>query len=295
MVITKLMGGLGNQMFQYAAGRSLAIKHRVPLLLDCFFLEENSQERDGFTPRSYELDIFQLKASKLTVSKRNQLFRPSFVQRLSQLFGINRFEFYKEQSAGFNKEWWSLEPPAYIEGYWQTERYFEEFAHEIRKDFTFHGPLGAHNQQIIDHIRQTCSVSIHFRRGDYAHSPATNSIHGLCSLSYYEQAVETIKQRFPDAYFFVFTDDPEWVRDNFTHNSDRMMLVAVNSGTNSWKDMLLMSSCRHHIIANSSFSWWAAWLNPSADKMVIAPANWFVSPEMNQQTSDLIPATWIRI
>ena len=180
---------------------------------------------------------------------------------------------------------------AYLLGYWQSEKYFADYSDEIREDFTFKSPLSERNSDLANQISSVNSVSVHVRRGDYV-TNAKNAFIGVCPLSYYEQATELIKSRVESPVFFVFSDDMDWVKSNLKLDVKTVM-VNHNSGSESYNDMRLMSMSKHHIIANSSFSWWGAWLNPNPEKIVIAPKKWFRNGEFD--TSDLIPSNWIRI
>jgi hypothetical protein len=178
----------------------------------------------------------------------------------------------------------------YMEGYWQSEKYFKSVAELIRSEFTFATALNAINEKYAAQIAVSNSISLHVRRGDYASNPRTLAIHGLLPLDYYHRAVDFISQRVPDPTFFIFSDDMNWVRENL-RIPHPCHFVTCNSAGDSYNDMRLMSMCRHHVIANSSFSWWGAWLNPSEDKIVIAPKRWFTE----RDSSELIPNDWVRL
>lgn len=180
----------------------------------------------------------------------------------------------------------------YLQGYWQSERYFASHAAHIRTDFTFRDDLSGANLRIAHAISQRTAISVHVRRGDYVTNSKTLSVHGACSLEYYHAAIGTLLLRIPDAQLVAFSDDPQWVSEVLRPHYPRMILVDHNNGIESYNDMRLMSMCRHHVIANSSFSWWAAWLNASPDKIVISPKRWFADGRLNP---DLIPDSWLKI
>jgi hypothetical protein len=198
----------------------------------------------------------------------------------------------RERFFHFDKEILGLQGDAYLEGYWQSERYFSDIQEVIRSEFAFLSEPDAENERIGKEIQDTNAVSIHVRRGDYVSNPETNRVHGVCSLDYYIQAVRQIVERVKEPHFFVFSDDPPWVKANLFLDH-RVTYVTHNFGDKSYEDLRLMSSCRHHIIANSSFSWWGAWLNPRPDKIVVAPERWFNNS--NADTRDLFPAGWVRM
>ena len=179
----------------------------------------------------------------------------------------------------------------YLTGYWQSEKYFQQASLAIRADFTFRHPLEKHNAEIARKIGQVNSVSLHVRRGDYASNPETNVTHGLCSLEYYQAAIRHVSDRVKQPYFFIFSDDIDWVKDNLETEFPGQY-IDHNQGAESYNDMHLMSLCRHHIIANSSFSWWGAWLNPRQDKVVVAPSRWFNN---GPDTKDLLPDNWVSL
>ncbi len=180
----------------------------------------------------------------------------------------------------------------YLQGYWQSERYFAGHAERIRSDFAFRHDMSGANLDVAHAIGQRTAISVHVRRGDYISNAKTLAVHGTCSPDYYHAAIDTLLQRCPGARLFAFSDDPQWVSQMLLPRYPDLVLVDHNKGLDSYNDMRLMSMCRHHIIANSSFSWWGAWLNPIQDKMVIAPSRWFAN---GTDTQDLIPEGWERM
>jgi hypothetical protein len=183
----------------------------------------------------------------------------------------------------------TVNAPCYLVGYWQSERYFKNVSDVIRKDFTFCQPLNEQNAAIAEQIGSVNAVSLHVRRGDYINNPKALATHGLCPHSYYEAAIRYIEERVVTPYFFVFSDDMQWVRENIKIDHP-CYYVDHNHGKESYNDMRLMSMCTHNIVANSSFSWWGAWLNSHTDKIVIVPQKWFVN---NNNVKDLFPSGWV--
>ena len=287
MIISRLIGGLGNQMFQYAVGRSLAIANSCELKLDVSGFE-NYTLHNG-----YELDIFNIKAgianskevSRL-VSKQSRLMR--FVFRKLK---IKKSTHFLEKSFTFDHNFFDAKPPVYLDGYWQSYKYFESIEPQLKQEFSLKNSISRLNLDISEQISSVNAVSVHIRRGDYVSNKHTNSVHGLCSLDYYRAAIQTITERVENPFFFIFSDDIAWIKDNLTTNSDTVY-VDHNSGKQSYNDMYLMSLCQHHIIANSSFSWWGAWLGTNVKKIVIAPKQWFTNDTV---TDDLIPKSWLRL
>jgi hypothetical protein len=182
--------------------------------------------------------------------------------------------------------------PAYYEGYWQSEKYFKENAAIIRSELKLRQPLAECRRALEQEILSSNAVSLHVRRGDYVERPEIQAIHGNCEIEWYEKALNLLKERVENLKLFIFTDDIEWVRSNMTFDVGTVYVPKYDDG-NDHEDLILMSKCKHHIIANSSFSWWGAWLNGSTSKLVIAPDRWFKSAE--KCTIDLIPESWIRL
>ena len=181
---------------------------------------------------------------------------------------------------------------SYVRGFWQSELYFKSIEELIRKDFTFASEPTGSNKELAKAIATQQAVSLHIRRGDYVNIQSTNEYHGTCSIEYYQKAIEYILSNLSDPVFYIFSDDLPWVKANLDVSAPHIFAEG-NDATTNFEDLRLMSLCKHHIIANSSFSWWGAWLNPSKTKIVIAPKRWMNDPEFDSK--DLIPKNWIRI
>jgi hypothetical protein len=292
LVIVKLLGGLGNQMFQYATGRAVASRLGAELLLDVSAFEH-------YGLRRYELAAFAIEgrvatSADLARAEGNAAW-PAWLGRLRKVVGLARpAALYKEAAFTYDGNILRVRAPAHLDGYWQSERYFLDVAEKLRKEFTLTQPVDEANRQILDQIRAPLcqAVSLHIRRGDYVSNAHTAQFHGVCSLDYYRSAVDYLATRVSKPHFFVFSDDPDWVSNNLSL-AHPMTVVEANGADRGALDMMLMMSCRHHVIANSSFSWWGAWLNPHEDKIVIAPKRWFGGAALD--TRDLIPSSWIRL
>lgn len=296
MVIVRLNGGLGNQMFQYAAGLRLATEWQVPLKLDLRFYETN---QSGCEYRNYGLDCFNINADIATPSEIGA-FKTASQKR--PLFAFFRhpfikstpgkgFTFLREEYFHFNPAVLTAKPPVYLDGYWQSEKYFKDCESGVRKAFLYNKPLDNRYADIGKKISSSNSVSVHIRRGDYMSSKRVADVHGLCPLEYYNKAIEKIAGLINQPEFFIFSDDIKWAKNNLT--SSFFLHFIKGDKTKPCDDLNLMSQCKNHIIANSSFSWWGAWLSKYKNKIVIAPFKWFLDPRKN--TSDLIPNTWIRL
>jgi len=179
-----------------------------------------------------------------------------------------------------------------LDGYWQSEKYFADITDILRREFVVRYQQDTQSQKVANQIKSTESISLHVRRTDYVQNTLTNQIHGTCDQDYYDRAVRYIGKRVINPHFFIFSDEPEWARSNLKLRFP-MTIVDCNDASRNYEDLRLMSMCRHNIIANSSFSWWAAWLNPNSNKIVIAPQKWFNDHTRN--TKDLIPDQWIKL
>jgi len=292
MIISRIIGGLGNQMFQYAAGRALASKHNVTLMLDVsgfkgYDLHQGFELQRVFScPVEFaaETDVRSILGWQASPAVRRILMRPKFA-------ALRRKGFISEPHLHYWEGISRAPKDAYLMGYWQSEKYFSEIAATIRADFTFRPPLDARNEAMAAEMSGVNSVSLHIRRGDYVTNPRALATHGLCSLEYYRGAINYIADRVEAPNFFVFSDDIPWAREHLPMNFP-CQFIGHNQGAQSFIDMQLMSLCKHHIIANSSFSWWGAWLNPGARKIVVAPQAWFAN---GTTTDDLIPEGWARL
>jgi hypothetical protein len=293
VLLVKLQGGLGNQMFQYAFGLSLSQKLNSRLYFDLSFYNETDNQ---LTKRNYELTIFPAKVKIADDKLINRFLRPTFVRKIMNKLGAGITHIYRENTLKFNKQIFDVKSPVYIEGFWQSERYFKFNEALIRKCFNFNAPLNQESAKLsVQLAGQVNTVSVHVRRGDYVTSKTTNELHGVCSVNYYMKAIALIKKRLRSVHFYFFSDDVQWVSENLLSNIDNYTLVQNNAGDESWQDMALMSKCRHHIIANSSFSWWGAWLNPDKGKIVIAPKDWFNKKTDYFDDRDIVPWNWMKI
>jgi len=288
MVIVRLTGGLGNQMFQYAAGRALADRLGAELLLDTRVFEHTLAFR-AYTRRAYALAPFKLRAKLATaadlrnwpvwvveIGLRLRLVRP--------LFRRWHFESAITYDAGVG----TLNHPVCLIGYWQSERYFIDIADRIRADFTLSQPLAGANANLLALAHSVRSVGLHVRRGDFISLDNAAQMHGLCSIEYYRHAISLVRERCPECRFLVFSDDPRWARAELP--LDPSAVFVTGNEQSPELDLALMSACKHHIIANSSFSWWAGWLGYSPEQLVIAPSPWYASPKLDAR--DLAVSRW---
>jgi len=287
-VIARVEGGLGNQLFQYTAGRSLADRLGCDLALDLRGLAENGD-------RSYQLDLYHTRCSIADAALLNTLppWRPSrsgrVRSRISQFMPrLYAYPVFWPRDFSFDARFESIKRPVFLVGYWQTEKYFAWNRPKLLQDLQLRTPMDA-SHPVLARIRSTNSVALHVRRGDYVSIPAAADFHGTCDMAYYAEAVADLVKRLGDVELFVFSDEPEWARANLKFALPSHF-VDAHSPDQGHLDLDLMRHCRHHIIANSSFSWWGAWLCESAGLQVYAPRRWFRDPGVN--TSDVIPPRW---
>ncbi|MEK7553983.1 MAG: alpha-1,2-fucosyltransferase [Patescibacteria group bacterium] len=289
MIITKLIGGLGNQMFQYAVARHLALKNNVELKLDKTGFETYKLHAYGL----HHLNIEEVFATQKEVAA----FRIYKKREGKMWFLYNRLiadptRYVSERSFNFDPSILKLSAPVYLDGFWQSERYFKGIESIIRDEFTIKELLVGKNRKMTDAISNSTAVSMHIRRADYVTNPTVNAWHGTCDSEYYARAVSTIVQTIADPHFFIFSDDMEWARQNIILDHP-VTYVDHNDARTNYEDLRLMSRCKHNIIANSSFSWWGGWLNNNPGKIVISPKNWFKTPKMDVR--DLVPDTWVKL
>lgn len=294
MNIIRMTGGLGNQMFQYALYLKLKKLGRQVKMDDVTEYEN----RDARPIMLWCFDLSYSRASGEEINRLTDGFLKLSHRIRRKLFGRRSLE-YQEQSCNFDEQV-LLREPAYLTGYFQSERYFKDIEKQVREAFSFSDKIWKEAdaktaEKIRDFQRQidhSLSVSVHIRRGDYTENEAVYGY--ICTDAYYKKAVELIREKYPGACFFVFSNEPEWagkwIRDQYGEETEFTVIEGTDENT-GYLDLFLMSRCRHHILANSSFSWWGAWLNPNADKTVIAPSKWF----NNQECRDIYTDEMLKI
>jgi len=289
--MVRIQGGLGNQMFQYAMARSLSLQMRTELFLDTW-----DYEMDTF--RKYELERFNISARYLSKRRRDwegQLQRRRYaplkllLQAIQSPLGSKHIV---DIERGFDERLGKTNGNVYLNGFWQSERYFSGIRELLLREFTFKAAPNHENAKCLSNIVSQNSVCVHIRRGDYITTPHGQNKHGVCPLDYYHKAIAYIQDRLINPAFYIFSDDPAWVSLSFPQLNP-MTIVSHNVEKNDSEDLRLMMNCKHFIIANSSFSWWGAWLGQFPNKTVIAPRRWYISP--NHSDKDLVPESWIRM
>ncbi len=285
MVVVKLSGGIGNQMFQYAFARKIAHENNTELKLDLSWYEI-------FTNRNYGLDEFNIKARNTTEKEvkkydcveRNQNNFINILNKISNVLKKNKYI--------MNDRYFYINKDIYITGYWQSEKYFSPIESIIRNDFTFRKTPNDKNNKIIDLIDASQAVSIHIRRGDYVSDKKTRSILGLLPIEYYRKCIDIISEVVSNPNFFIFSDDQQWSKD-YLNIDFPTIFVENNYKESHCEDLRLISLCKHNIIANSTFSWWGAWLNKNKNKIVLAPKRWFISKK--RSSKEILPSRWWKI
>ncbi len=294
-IVVSLYGGLGNQLFQYAVGRALTIKSNASLTLDIAWFDIVDSLK-GLTSRKFELKSFEIDCEIQTIGltiQKNSFLRfllrkfPCFSEVLTNVFYI-----YNEKSNLFDCDLLNQTGPLWLNGYWQSYKYFDSIGEVIRKEISTIRFLSLNSQKFFNDIVNSESICVHVRRGDYLSNTNANKLHGLCSIEYYNKAIKLVAENLDNPVIYFFSDDLDWVRVNLKLPY-KTIFVDANGTEDACQELWLMSSCKHFVIANSSLSWWGAWLSSSKDKIVVAPKKWFA--DKSYDTSDLLPPDWIRV
>lgn len=297
MIIVKVIGGLGNQMFQYATARAISSRTKKDFKLDL-------SDFATYEHHEYSLDHFKI-IEKVATDAETHRFKKYqiFLNKLPKIFSkilkklgldkviLSRGRYIKEYSFPFDPKVKNLSDDAYLDGYWQCEKYFEDIRGILKKEFSMKDQLGNEGKEIARKIRSVKNpICLHIRRGDFADKPEQAKFHGLCSMEYYYKAVELMAAKVKDPHFFIFSDSIDWVRQNF--KIAHPMTFNGQGAAKNYEDITLMSFCKHHILSNSTFGWWGAWLGETPEQIVIAPHKWFNKPV---DIRDLMPSRWIQL
>jgi hypothetical protein len=283
MIVIKLHGGLGNQMFQYALGRNLSDLLKTDLYLDITYYNKERL-------RKYSLASFQIQAKMAGNDQLAHFTSP--LEKFLELFRNDK-KIITEQTYAFDPEILKLSGNRYLDGYWQSEKYFSRISEILKKEFQPKKEMSPYYMEMAEKIRKTESVSVHVRRGDYVTNDKVAKAIGALPLDYYTQSFEEISKKVTNPNFYVFSDKIEEIKGLIITPGPAEFVSRPEVKDSDFEDLLLMSKCKHHITANSSFSWWAAWLCENKEKIVIAPENWF--KDKTRDSSDLLPSTWIKI
>lgn len=296
MIVTRLSYGLANQMFQYAAGRALALRNKQPLKLDLSFFDSSTTDNRS-AHEEYGLKIFKgIEQIGVMPSEEVHSIRSRYEDKLVYR-SLNKFKktlglqplytyCWERELLKFEIDVLSKKGKLiYLNSYFQNELYFRDMEEVIRADFEFkEAAIDKLNAGLGQKMQSEESVSVHIRRGDYV------GVRFVAPIEYYQNALAYLTSKLRSPSFYIFSDDPEWAKANLNIEGNSSY-ITHNVASESYKDMYLMSQCKHNIIANSSFSWWGAWLNNHKDKIVVSPTEWF--PERGVSASDVVPATWL--
>lgn len=291
-IITRLMGGLGNQMFQYAVARRLVGENDADILFDVSYL---GSEATGLTPRKYGLDKFAVRGRIASESEIREVLgagpRRFLVKAWNRVAPIPYKTVVYEAGYAYEPGILKARPTVYLSGYWQSPAYFEQAAEAIRRDFQLKNGLTPSGAQWLRKIEAAPAVSIHVRRGDFLHNPLMIAFHGTTDAGFYKAALQHVTSKAKVESVFVFTDEPEWVRKNLDIGRN-FEIVAGAGDAPDQEELTLMAACQHHIISNSSFGWWGAWLGRNRDKVMVAPKQWFAGAK---EEPEIFGAAWHRI
>lgn len=274
MIYVNLKGGLGNQMFQYACGRALSLRANEPLAL-------TRSEYAGDTKRTFSVAHFVIHGS---------IIPPDGVPRIQKLRALLEQKILRRFYVAFDPSILTRKGAVYLDGYFQSEKYFSDYTDRIREDFTVVTELSSDANVVAKALqRDSKAVALHVRRGDYV---SNTEFGNIADTAYYARAIAAMRERIPDPHFYVFSDDIMWCKQNLPLSGGAVFVSKPDM--HDYEELTLMSMCKHNIIANSSFSWWGAWLNRNPEKVVIAPATW---SNLHDDTwyRDIIPDSWIRV
>jgi hypothetical protein len=298
MVTVFMRGGLGNQMFQYALGLNLAKRNDVPLVLDTVHISDRFPRRN-FTYRTFDLDIFTLTPRFTALSRAARAVPLPGVWLGIDLFVMNAGErlagrriLYEDERKGFDLRVLAAHGDIILYGRWESERYFSDVESDVRAAFQFRAPLAGKAAEVAAEIAKGESVALHVRRGDFISSKKVGALMAPTGPRYYERAVARIAARVNRPHFFIFSDDIAWCKENIKLTHPATYLGNDTAGPKASNHLELMARCKHNIIANSTFSWWGAWLNKNEKKVVIAPQRWYAGATAD---ADIVPAAWTRI
>jgi len=302
MIIVALSGGLGNQLFQYATAKSIALNLNCTLKIDNSWFKkihiiEDFSHENATTIRDYSLKHFKIDSQIAGESLLNWIQRFRIYSKKSKLFKaignifLKQFQYQYITSNEFSIEKIQSEKRVYLNGYWQNNTIIEENREQLLREFKLRDDINSENKTFLDQIKKTNAVAIHFRRGDYINKPNSKKLHVNLSDQYYDEAIEQMNSNIKNPYYYIFSDDINWVRNNIRLPEN---IKFIDSDSGEHEHLYLMSQCNHFIIANSTYSWWGAWLSTSQNKIVISPKYWYNDFNLNDKIIR-IPEDWIKI
>lgn len=296
MITIQLLGGLGNQLFQYALGLKLSKFKNTTFKIDISHFSEPrsvSYYKSIGIVREYALSHFNVKGEYADKNEIERYFSKKLIHRtIQKAIPYYKRKVIKERYFHFDSNIFKVSKDSYLIGYWQSEKYFKDIEDIIRKNFTFKY-ISGNSGDLINKINNTNSVCVFVRRGEYVRVPHIGEKHGFCTLDYYKKAIDYISERVNKPNFFVFSDDIPWCQKNIVISQPCSVISHKYAGEQYVNYFYLMTLCKNFIISNSTYGWWAAWLNTNPDKIVIAPEKWFNNKSIN--TKDLIPESWVII
>ena len=275
MIIVRVMGGTGNQMFQYALARKLKEMNKY-VVLDISAYKTWEFRYDFCLNR-----IFDINKDIYITEDPNEFIIKNC--RNIKIIDCENQPYYNADILNYDN--------VYLNGYWMSEKYFKDIEKILRKEFIFKNTLDKEKSELVNELKNTNSVGIHVRRGGYLQGNAANIFTGITTKKYYDNSLKYIKEKVSNPQFYVFTDDREWAKETFKNTSVKVIDVAIDK--TNYTNIQIMSSCKHNILANSTASWWAAWLNNNKNKIIITPDIWLNQKEANMD--DIVPHDWIRI
>lgn len=297
-IIPRIFGGLGNQLFAYAAARRLALINDAELVIDHI----SGFRYDTQYQRHYQLDHFTIPCRKATAAERLEPFpraRRHLIRRWNARLPFDQRRYIQQDGIDFDPRLLNLRVKStlYLEGYWQSEGYFKDVEAQIREDLRIIPPVDDANRQMADRIQSRVAVAVHVRFfDDPEQSSSREASANNAPGDYYQRAISKMEQRVPGAHYFLFSDRPEAARVRIPLPDERISLVRHNQGDiMACADLWLMAQCQHFIIANSTFSWWGAWLSENQTKVVIAPNFKKRDCVSSWGFSGLIPADWTTV
>jgi hypothetical protein len=296
-IIAQLQGGLGNQLFQYATARALAYRENASLQLDTAWFEMRHHD---VSVRDFELTEFQIDAELLSQFPLRK--RPKRIRKIFQtLFPISPYIYQESKPYQFDKKLIQLPSSLYqtqnlyLLGYWQSYKYFSDIRDLLMRELQPRAELSVNYHNFLRAVEDQTSVMVHIRRGDYVYLQSAAKVHGFLGIEYYNKGMQILVERNPEVRFFVFSDDIEWAKNHLPLQDKITYIQTPADELSTTQELFLMSRCKHHLIANSSLSWWGAWLahGNDAQHKVLAPRFWTNDHNINWQ--DLIPDSWERI
>ena len=298
MIYVRLLGGLGNQMFQYALGRHLALKNNTELVLDTTYFDQSPKNKKHFVKRNYDLDVFNIKARMLSPQEADQLpsrnvstirkIKHRFKKILSLYDRHDNCRVLTEKTPfSFDEKVLTSGKNTYLIGFWQNEKYFKDIDELIKADFIHVNTCPEKVSMLAREISNSNSVCLNVRRGDFVN----NLTHGFVGMGYLFKAVRYIRQAVPFDKIYVFSDEVDWCAENLRLDVPHDFVSHDYAGSKFSSYLGLMARCKHFIIPNSTFGWWAAWLSSNREKIVVAPKRWVNVPGLD--ATDIIPKGWV--